>query len=105
MNIDQSQTLVLGDPSFEVLWKGLQSTPTKELRRLTQFIGAYASTTMNKTTEIQQLLKEKEDKIMQLEQSLGNEKKRIANQWQEQLIELQNNFNDLKVQHDSDIKV
>jgi len=67
MKIDQSQALIPGNASFKVVWKGSLATSTKELRRLTQFMGDYSSTTMDKSTKVKQLLKEKEDKIMQLE--------------------------------------
>jgi len=74
--IDQSQTLVPGNAYFEVLWKGSTTTPTKELGRPTQFTGAYASTTIDKATEVEQFL-EKEEKISLLEQSIEAKKKKI----------------------------
>lgn len=52
---------------------------------------------MDKVTKIQKLLKEKDNRIMQLEQGLENEKQSIYQKWQGQLIEIQNNFNALKV--------
>lgn len=47
-NINQSQALVLGNTSFEVLWKGSTTTPIEELGRLTQFTGSYALVTIEK---------------------------------------------------------
>ena len=63
-----------------------------------------ASTTMDKAVEVLHLFKEKEDIIVQLEQSLEIEKQNITDQWQGQLIELQNSFNSLKFQHESDLQ-
>ncbi len=53
--------------SFEVVWKGSLSTPLEEFRRINQFMGAYASATMDKVMEVLHLFKEKEDIIVQLE--------------------------------------
>lgn len=41
---------------------------------------------------------------MQLEQGMENEKQMIVQQWQAQLVELQNNFVSLKLQHESNLK-
>lgn len=59
-NIDHSQALVPDNSSFEVLWKVSTTTPTKELGRITQFKGVYASATIDTTTEVQKLLKDKD---------------------------------------------
>lgn len=42
---------------------------------------------------------------MNLEQGLDNQKQRISNQLQDQLVELPKNFNAPKIQHDPDLKV
>ena len=55
---------------MDVLWKDSPVDPSANLTRLSQFVGAYATTTMDKATEIQMLLREKEDKITSLEQQL-----------------------------------
>lgn len=80
------------------------STPTQEMGRLTQFTGAYASTTMDKATEVQQPMKEKQDKIVHLEQSFEIEKQKIVNQWQGKFTKLQKSFSALKVQYDTDLQ-
>jgi len=56
--------LVLGNVSFEVIWKYDQATPADNLGRLSQFVGAYSSATNYKTSEVQQLLREKYERIM-----------------------------------------
>ena len=48
--------------------------PTENLTRLSQFAGAYATATIDKVAEVQMLLREKEQKIMLLEQQLEQEK-------------------------------
>ena len=63
--------------SMQVLQKGTQSTPGKELSRLSQFVGAYADATIQKAMEIETLIREKDQKMAQMEQSFFNEKQRI----------------------------
>ena len=65
--IEQTQTLALGNDSFEVIWKDSQATPAEDLERLSQFTMAYVSTIIDKAYEVQQLLKEKYERIMELE--------------------------------------
>lgn len=79
-----------------MLCKGSIATPIEELGRLTQFAGSYASTTIEKAMEIQQLLKQ-EEIIFMLEQRIETEKKKITKHWQVQVIELQHRFNSLIV--------
>jgi hypothetical protein len=67
--LEQSQVLVTNETPFQVLWKGTQTTPDEELNRLSQFAGAYASATIDKAAEIQLLMKEKDQRIVQLEQT------------------------------------
>jgi len=73
--IDHTQALVPRNTTFEVLWKSSQTIPVEELVRLTQFTGDYAPATMDKATDIQQLLKEEDDMIMQLEQGVSMRRK------------------------------
>lgn len=96
--LDQSQSLMPNKlSSFEFLWKGSSATPTKELGKLTQFVGAYASATIDKVVEVQELLKEKEEKIISLKQKFNTKKQKITKQWHNQFAELQNKFDTLKL--------
>lgn len=64
--------------SFEVLWNGSSTTPSEELGKLTQFTGAYASTTIDKATKFQELLKEKEETVASFKQKFNVEKQQIT---------------------------
>ena len=55
---------------MDVLWKDPNSNPTENLTKLSQIARAYASATIDKASEIQQLLKEQEDQIQLLQQQL-----------------------------------
>lgn len=46
---------------LDILWQDPTTDPTKNLTKLSQIAGAYASVTVDKASEVQQLLKEKED--------------------------------------------
>jgi len=58
------------------------------LIRLSQFTGAYASATMDKAIEVSTLLKEREERITQLEQELKIEKASANKQAAKQLAQL-----------------
>lgn len=62
--------LSLENEPLDVLWKNPSTNPLENLNRLSQITSAYASATIDKATKVQMLLKEKEDKIMFLEQQL-----------------------------------
>ena len=51
---------------LDILWQD----PTKNLTKLSQITGEYASATIDKASEVQKLLKEKEDQIQVLQQQL-----------------------------------
>ena len=55
---------------LDVLWKDPTSNPTENLTKLSQIIGAYASATIDKASEVQQLLKQREDQILVLQLQL-----------------------------------
>ena len=59
---------------MDVVWKDMPFNPIENLTGLSQFTGAYASTTMDKAIEVSTLLKEKEERIAQLKQELETEK-------------------------------
>ena len=63
-------TISQGAEQLYVLWKDPTTNPTKNLTKLSQNAGAYASTIIDKASEVQQLLKEKEDQIKVLQQQL-----------------------------------
>ena len=50
------------------------------LTKLSQFAGAYATTTIDKSTEVKILLKQREDKIKYLERLLEEEKSNSSEQ-------------------------
>lgn len=55
---------------MDIVWKESSMDPSKNLTRLSQFAGAYDMETIDKTTKVQMLLREKEQNIMLLEQQL-----------------------------------
>lgn len=56
------------DEPLDALWKYPTTNPSENLTRLSRIAGAYASATIDKAIEVQSLLKEKEDRILFLEQ-------------------------------------
>lgn len=59
---------------MNIVWKDTLIDPSKNLTNLSQFTGSYATTTINKATEVRMLLKEKEQKSLLLEDQLAQEK-------------------------------
>jgi len=55
---------------LDVLWKDPNNNPTENLTKLSQIAGAYASATIDKASEVQQLLKDQEDQIQLLQRQL-----------------------------------
>ena len=55
---------------LDVLWKDPNKSPTENLTKLSQIAGAYASATIDKAWEVQQLLREEENQIQLLQQQL-----------------------------------
>jgi len=55
---------------LDVLWQDLTTDPTENLIRLSQIVGTYAFATIDKVSEVQILLKEKEDKFLFLEHQI-----------------------------------
>jgi len=60
--MEHSQELLPGSVPLDVVWKYYQANSS-------QYAGAYATTTIFKSTEVQQLVKEKDEKTLQLEQN------------------------------------
>ena len=72
---------------MDVLWKDSPIDPSANFTRLSQFAETYATMTIDKETEVQTLLREKENKMTSLEQQLQQVK---SNQQAEiQLAKLQ----------------
>jgi len=46
---------------MDVVWKDTSIDPSKNLTKLSQFAGAYASATIDKVEEVINLIKEKEE--------------------------------------------
>ena len=66
--------MTLKNEPMDVVWKDTPVNPSENLTKLSQCTGAYATTTIDKAMEFQMMLKEKEQKIMLLEQQLAQEK-------------------------------
>jgi len=48
---------------MDIVWRDIPFNPAENLTRLSQFMGAYATATMDKATEVSTLLREKEERI------------------------------------------
>jgi len=53
---------------MDIIWRYSSMDPYENLTRLLQFTRAYAMTTIDKATKVKMLLKEKEQKILFLEE-------------------------------------
>jgi len=53
---------------LDILWQDPTTNPTENITKLSQIAGAYASMTIDKASEVQQIIKEKEDQIQVLQQ-------------------------------------
>lgn len=53
---------------LDILWRDPTTDPTKNLTKLSQIAGAYASATIDKVSEVQQLLKDREEQTQVLQQ-------------------------------------
>ena len=80
---------------LDVLWQDPTINPTKNLTKLSQIVGAYASATIDKASEVQQLLKEKEDYIQVLQQQL--QQANANNEAQKHLERLQQDFQQMQI--------
>jgi len=65
--LDSIDVTTPNNEPMDILWKDSPIDPSANLTRLSHVAGAYATTTINKATEVKMFLKEKEDKIMSLE--------------------------------------
>lgn len=55
---------------LHVLWRDPTTDPTENMTKLSQSTGAYASATIDKASEVHQLLKDREEQIQVLQQEL-----------------------------------
>lgn len=80
---------------MDVLWKDPNNNPTENLTKLSQIAGAYASATIDKASEVQQLLKEQEDQIQRLQQQLQHA--HTNTEAHKQLEKLQEDFQQMQI--------
>lgn len=78
---EQTQALIPSNASFELVWKYPQADPIRDTNRLLQFSEAYATDSIEKYLELQQIIKYKDEIIIQLEQGQENEQQIIEQQW------------------------
>ena len=58
---------------MNVIWKDSEVNPSEDLTKLSQFAGTYKPAPIDKATEVNELIKEKDQKINQLEEHLATE--------------------------------
>ena len=75
--IDQTSSTIPQSEFMNVLWKDSEVNPSEDLTKLSQFAGAYTTATINKATEVNQLFKEKDKRINQLEEQAAIEEQKI----------------------------
>ena len=86
------------DESVDVLWKDPLVDPTEHLTK-SQFAGAYVTATIDKATEVQLLLKQKQDKFQELERQLEQERLNKNKQIEMKMSQFQKYFERLRLQH------
>ena len=59
---------------MDVVWKNSKVDPSDDLKKLSQYAGAYTTAIIDKASEVNLLIKEKDQIIMQLEQQLVEER-------------------------------
>lgn len=57
IKLESTTITTLGNELMDVLWKDPSTDPSANLIRLSQFAGAYSTTTIDKETKVQLLLK------------------------------------------------
>lgn len=65
-------------------WKE-EFNPSKDLTKLSRYVGAYSAATMDKASEVRNLLKEKDQAIVSLEAQVSERQQRIE-QLEQQLV-------------------
>ena len=85
------------------MWKDPLTDPTEHLTKLSQYAGEYATSTVDKSTELKMLLKKKEDRIQELERLLYEEKSNCSEQMKSNMAQFQKDFYSIKLQHQTEI--
>ena len=80
---------------LDVLWKDPKNNPTENLTKRSQIAGAYASATIDKASEVQQLLKEQENHIQLLQKQL--QQANANTEASRQLEKLQEDFQQMQI--------
>ena len=80
---------------MDVLWKDPNNNPSENLTKLSQIAGAYASATIEKESEVQQLLKGQENHIQPLQQQL--QQANANTKASRQLEKLQEDFQQMQI--------
>jgi len=86
---------------LDILWQDPTTDPTENLTKLSQIAGDYASVIIDKASEVQQLLKEKEDQIQILQQQL--QQANANNEAQKQLERLQWDFQQMQISYQNSL--
>ena len=80
---------------MDVLWKDPNNNPTENHTKLSHIAGSYASATIDKASEVQQLLKEQEDQIQLLQWQLQQANANI--EASKQLKKFQEDFQQMQI--------
>lgn len=75
--IDQTSSTTPQSKLMNVIWKDLEVNPSKDLIKLSQFVGTYTTARNGKATRVNQLIKEKDQKINHLEEQLAAEQQKV----------------------------
>lgn len=62
---------------MNMVWKA-KVNPSKDLKKLSQFAGAYTAAKMNKASEVSHMIREKDQRITQLEVQLAEKQQKIT---------------------------
>jgi len=93
--------LSLEAEQLDVLWRDPTTDPTENLTKLSQIAGAYASATIDKASEVQQLLKDREEQIQILQQQL--EQASANREVEEKLEKLQHDFQQMQLGYQNNL--
>jgi len=66
--IDQTSSTSPQSEFMNIIWKDSEVNPSEDLTKLSQSARAYTTTTIDKATKVNQLIKEKDQRINQLEE-------------------------------------
>ena len=86
---------------LDVLWQDPTTDPIENLTKLSQITGAYASTAIDKASEVWQLLNEKEDQVQFLQQQ--PQQANANNEAQKQLEKLQQDFQQMQIEYQNSL--